>query len=141
MSKSEGRRNCPACGAKTVEYRHRLGRALATGLVRLAESGGGPVNLKDLDLTRNQWDNFQKLRYFGLAEQVHREDGTRVAGVWQITAKGRSFLDGDQRMAEYIWTYRGTAVRSEGNPVGIGDLAAGYEQREDYAASATAVTP
>lgn len=137
---SDEKRHCSACGAKTVEYRHRLGGALGTGLVRLAHAGGGPVNLKDLGLTRNQWDNFQKLRYFGLAEQVHREDGTRVAGVWRITPKGQSFVEGDQRVAEYIWTYRGKAVRSEGNPVGIRDLAAGYDQREDYAASATAVT-
>jgi hypothetical protein len=85
---------CPTCGAKIVRYRHTMNRGLVGGLVALAEAGG-EASLADLGLTRNQVDNFQKLRYWGLVEKVHRDDGTRVAGVWRVTLAGYRFLVGD----------------------------------------------
>jgi hypothetical protein len=84
---------CEHCGAKTVEYKHTFSDALAVGLFKLYAAGGGPINLKDLALTRNQWDNFQKLRYWQLVGQSYRKDGTRMNGYWHITSVGKIFIE------------------------------------------------
>jgi len=124
---------CDCCGAKIVEYKHTFNKALATGLCKLYESGGGPINLKDLSLTRNQWDNFQKLRYWGLVRKYYREDGTRADGVWEITEKGLEFIFGIS-VTKSVWTYRGEPVRFEGDTCYFSDLHDPvYERRESYA--------
>jgi hypothetical protein len=131
---------CPTCGAKTVEYHHTLNAPLAQGLFRLAQADG-PINLKYLGLSRNQWDNFQKLRYWSLAEQV-AVDGKRKKGVWAITALGRNFVDGTARLPKRVWTYRGEFVRFEDGPlVAISDLVDTYQEREVWAAEAEARRP
>lgn len=128
---------CEACGAKTVEYRHRLSEPLVKGLAKLEQAGGGPINLKELDLTWSQRDNFQKLRYFGLVLRCRREDGSRRNGVWEITGKGRMFLAGTIGVQHVAVTYRGETIRMEGEQVDatdvIGDL---YQQREQWAREA-----
>jgi hypothetical protein len=83
-------------------------------------------------------DNFQKLRYWGLVEKVHREDGTRVAGVWRVTREGYGFLAGG-RVYRAVWTYRGEfecADDEDGNrvwTVAARDVSPFYEQRPEYA--------
>lgn len=125
---------CEKCGAKTVEYRHNLSDFLVTALARLDEAGGGPLNIMDLDLTRNQWDNFQKLRYFDLVEQVSADDGRRKAGYWRITEHGRRFIRGEDRSPLWVWTYRGEKVRYDGPPMSVGQVSsARYKQRWEWA--------
>lgn len=131
MSESD----CPTCGAKTVEYKHGLSLPLVAGLVRLYRSGGGPVNLKDLGLTRNQWDNFQKLRYFGLVVQVY-EDGRRRAGMWRITRMGQLFVEGTVSRPKHAWTFRGVLQRYEGEHLYIHQVGGLYKSREEWAAEA-----
>jgi hypothetical protein len=125
---------CPTCGAKMVEYRHHLNEPMIVALAKLRRAGS-PVNLKTLDLTRNQWDNFQKLRYFDLVRQV-AVDGKRKRGVWEITPSGDAFLDGRALCYSSAWTYRGERVRWDGELVTVGSVVAGYEQREEWAAEA-----
>ena len=130
---------CPTCGAKIVRYRHTMNRGLVEGLVALAEAGG-EASLADLGLTRNQVDNFQKLRYWGLVEKVHRDDGTRVAGVWRVTHHGYRFLVGD-RVPRAVWTYRGecTGMDFIAGTVEARSVAPGYQYREEYARRALPV--
>lgn len=125
---------CPMCGASTLEHQHSLSRALVEGLVKLAEAGGGPLNLRDLGLTRNQWDNFQKLRYFELVRQV-TIDGKRKRGVWEITADGWSFLGG-RAVPRTVWTFRGEPTRRSDDTVTITTTLPGYQLREDWAQAA-----
>jgi hypothetical protein len=126
---------CPYCGAKMVEYRHRLNDPLVTSLARLRQAGGGPISLKALGLTRNQWDNFQKLRYFDLVRQVW-VDGSRKRGIWEITNSGRAFLDGRLAVHRSVWTYRGERVRWDGELVTVMAVAGGYQFREEWAEEA-----
>ena len=129
-------RICPHCYAKMVEYKHSFSKALAIGLWRLYLAGG-PINIRDLVLTRNQWDNFQKLRYWGLAAQTYRPDGTRMNGVWHITDTGRAFIEQGTGISKTVWTYRGSTQRFEGSTVFFRDEHdVAYEQRESYATSA-----
>jgi hypothetical protein len=123
---------CPHCGAKMVEYRHSMTIPLVTGLRAILRSGGGPINIKELHLTRNQWDNFQKLRYWGLVFQVEI-DGQRKKGVWQITKEGIGFLFNESQVPKRVWTYRGETVRvSNLEMVRITQIVDWYEKREDY---------
>ena len=128
---------CPTCGAKIVRYRHTMNKALVTGLATLA-AAGGEASLADLGLTRNQVDNFQKLRYWGLVEKVHREDGTRVAGVWRVTREGYAFLSG-RRVYRAVWTYRGEFECADDEDgfrvptVAARDVSPFYVQRAEYA--------
>lgn len=126
---------CPTCGASTNEYKHGLSKPLVQGLTALASSGGGPINLKALGLTRTQWDNFQKLRYFGLVEQV-AVSGKRQAGVWKITQLGLDFLAGKVVVPKFAWTFRGDVVRTEGPYITITEVKGGFQPRSVWAAQA-----
>lgn len=99
------------------------------------DSGGGPINLKALGLTRTQWDNFQKLRYFGLVEQV-AVSGKRQAGVWKITQLGLAFLAGKVVVPKFAWTFRGDVVRTEGPYITITEVKGGFQPRSVWAAEA-----
>ena len=130
-------RQCPTCGAKTVRYKHGLNSGLIQGLARLCEAGG-EANLADLALTRNQWDNFQKLRYWSLVEPVF-EDGTRKSGIWSVTPRGLEFLVGEITVPRHVWTYRGEFVEYDGADVSVEDVVAGYKHRPEYATEAVPV--
>jgi hypothetical protein len=127
---------CPHCDAKMVEYKHSFSNALAIGLWRLYLANAD-VNIKNLQLTRNQWDNFQKLRYWGLVAPAYRTAGTRLNGVWKITDLGKAFVEKATSIQKSVWTYRGQPVRFEGDTVFFLDVHdTAYAKRPDYAASA-----
>jgi hypothetical protein len=130
---------CEHCGAKTVKYKHTFSKALAIGLYKLYQSGHTPINLKNLALTRNQWDNFQKLRYWGLVAQAHREDGTRLNGEWFITPLGVDFIEKGTAIKKSVWTYRGVATEFEGDTCFFFDVhETEYKKRTQYAVEAVA---
>jgi hypothetical protein len=129
---------CECCGAKIVEYKHVFSTALAIGLHRLYMAGK-PTNLRELILTRNQWDNFQKLRYWGLVEKFIDEDGNRRSGVWDVTPLGVDFIERNLQIPKHVWTYRGEFVRSEKGYVRFAEThPADYVKRPQYAAEAEA---
>ena len=129
---------CECCGAKIVEYKHTFSRALAVGLYKLYERSGA-INIKELGLTRNQWDNFQKLRYWGLVAKAAREDGTRIGGCWVITQAGIDFIEKGVSIKKQVWTYRGETVRFDGDTCFFTDIHdVTYRTRPDYAEDAVA---
>lgn len=131
----KGKKTCPHCHASMVEYRHGLSRALIEGLVRLYRHRK-PVNLSVLELTRNQWDNFQKLRYWDLVARYTDKEGIRKGGVWTITSKGIEFVLGRIKIPKSVWTYRGERVRYVGDEVLIFQVHEGYRYMADYAEEA-----
>lgn len=125
-------KTCDECGAKMVEYKHHLNEPLVIALRRLVEAGGGPINLKMLGLTRNQWDNFQKLRYFDLVEQYCLE-GQRKRGIWRVTHVGLTFVTHKVAIPPTAVTYRGERVRYEGVPIFISEVTGLYRPAADWA--------
>ena len=124
---------CDCCGAKIVEYKHSFSKALAIGLYKLY-AAGTPINIKYLGLTRNQWDNFQKLRYWGLVAKTTDESGNRKGGCWEITSVGVNFIEKNIGIIKSVWTYRGETVRFEGSTCFFNDIhEPEYKQREEYA--------
>jgi hypothetical protein len=67
------KKTCEHCGASMVEYKHGLSVGLVTGLIKIAKVKN-PINIKQLGLTRNQWDNFQKLKYWDLVDPGKRRE-------------------------------------------------------------------
>lgn len=129
---------CEACGAKMVEYKHNINKPLLHGLTALFNAGG-ESNLKHLHLDRSQWDNFQKLRYWGLVEKFKDDKGNRIAGTWTITAKGRDFLFNRVSVQKSTWTYRGDFKRYDGEHIYAKDIDdISYKIREEYASEAMA---
>lgn len=126
---------CECCGAKLVEYKHVLNKGLVHALFELAKQDK-PVHLSTLDLTRNQWTNFQKLRYWNLVYKEMRDDGS-CTGNWYLTSDGWDFIWDRSSMAKHAWTYRGETIRLDGDRVYFSEIYdRNYRERVDYARDA-----
>lgn len=127
---------CPACGQNTLDHRHSLTKPLGEALLRVYYAGGGPLRISRLISGRSKLDNFQKLRYWGLAEQVAAPDGTRTDGYWQTTERGNLFCRRELKVPRRVWTYQGEFLEydQEDDLVDIGELQPGFLNRDDYAA-------
>lgn len=95
-------KKCECCWHKITAYTHNLSIPLVSALRQLVdhyERTKKFANLqKDLVLTKNQYNNFQKLQYFGL---VHRESSWRIP-----TVKWRDFIYWDVKcynLAATLW--------------------------------------
>jgi len=128
---------CEHCGAKVVEYKHNFNAGMANSLWQIYLVNK-PVALTDLELTRSQWTNFQKLRYWGLVEQCIDDISKRSNGLWRITDLGIQFIDdSDCTIAHNVWTFRGETMRFEGDFVYFSDIHEKfYKERPQYAAEA-----
>ena len=101
---------CPHCGANKKVYKHNLSIGLVETLKKVGlaikTKGVNDIHLqKETDLTNNQYNNFQKLRYFGLVHHV-KKDGKIMSGRWLITGKGFAFLRGDLICRKWTKTFR-----------------------------------
>ena len=128
---------CPHCGASMQVYAHSLTRGLCDALVRLYRYGS-PARLRDLALSPAMFTNFQKLRYFGLVEQVEIDE-TRT-GKWRLTDLGEQFVRRTVRVPSRVHTYRGKVQRQDGEMVLITDVLPGYFWKIDYARDAQSVS-
>lgn len=118
---------CHHCGAKIVEYPHVLNKPMIEAFKELAHANGGRANLQDLSLTKNQYTNFQKLKYWGIVESCHEN------GEWQVTDLGWQFFRGDGGLRRKVYTYRNKIVEFEGETVSIlSFLPYEYFHTEDY---------
>lgn len=87
---------CPCCGQKIVTYKHKLNKVLVSGLNKLSKHGGYS-KLRDLDLTISEFNNFQKLQYFGLVQKYPNRE-------WGITESGKNFLEGNSTAPSFVTT-------------------------------------
>lgn len=122
---------CPICKAKTVKYRHSL-QVLVPALIKFYNATKTTLytgNPGKIGLTINQHANWQKIRYWGLAER------TKDHGQWYLTIKGLQFLRGEVSVPIHAITYRGHVEGFEGPDVFIKDFPDSYVylQRKDYA--------
>ncbi len=105
---------CPHCGAKMKEWKHRLTPGLVSCLSKAIEfvhaNNRNEFHLqRDLDLSKTEFANFQKLRYFALVAQVEGKDG-----YWLITSHGGAFLRNTKGIPEWVKTYR-NKIQSKSN--------------------------
>lgn len=127
---------CSSCGQpKPLEHKHGFSEALAIGLKRLIEAGK-PINIKELGLTRNQWDNFQKLRYWDLVQKSHDSNGKRIGGCWNVTAQGLEFYSGKKSIHRHVYTVMGERTKFSGDLISFVDVHDPYKKRPEYARDA-----
>jgi predicted Zn-dependent protease with MMP-like domain len=89
------------CGAKTKKYSHNLNKGMIDSLKKLYAKNSF-TRLADLDLTINQFNNFQKLRYWGLV--------VNESGKWKHTALAERFLLNKIEIPMSVTTYRKKVV-------------------------------
>lgn len=114
---------CEHCGAKMVEYKHSLNAGLVIALKKLIVFGE-PAALKELNLTINQFNNFQKLQYWGLVTKDKEN-------LWEPTTTALNFFKGIP-IPKSVWTYRGEFVRFGDDKTDIHTLRFEYRKKQDY---------
>jgi hypothetical protein len=122
---------CEHCGASMMEYKHSLSVGLLEGLLRLYRQRK-PVNLAVLNLNHSQWDNFQKLKYWGLVEKFRGAGTNAKGGIWTITTNGIDFVTGRVKVQKSVWTYRGEFRRFDGEEVNSHQIHDAFKTVEDY---------
>ena len=106
---------CPVCGSKITDYKHSINKTLVECLARL-QAMGGRSRLDKLGLDNTHFNNFQKLRYFGLA--VPSGENSE----WQITNQGIWFLQGRIQISRFVITRNAKVIRSSTELVFITDV-------------------
>lgn len=109
-----------------MRHKHSMTRSLANILLDLNFHADFHLQ-KDLDLTKNQYANFQKLKYWGLVKQVKDK-----AGYWIVTQHGIAFANNVVKVPKNIFTFNNQVVRSEGPMVCIDELTDLWKNRESY---------
>lgn len=113
---------CKSCGANLAGRWERLTPGLCWSLVKLWErvikSDRNSVHLqKDLELNNNEYNNFQKLRYFGLIAKKRDEPGH-----WVITRRGAQFMHGKTKVNQRVRIFRNHIVEREEQMVDIFEI-------------------
>ena len=117
-------KTCDSCGAKMVDYRHKLNVGIVISLKKLYDVGGS-AHLNALQLSYISRSNFQKLRYWGLVGRREQE-----SGVWIISSYGRAFIEGKVTAPSHVWSYRG-------QPIDKDDKDITYVNFSDFVGNAT----
>jgi hypothetical protein len=94
-------KQCECCGNKVTAYSHNLNAPLVQAFEQLvkfylAKNRGASLQ-KDLNLTKNQYNNFQKLQYFGLV--------ANYGNGWTPTLLGLGFITGDKGIMNPVGTF------------------------------------
>jgi len=119
MQNSESTCKCPHCGASLEKRAHRLSKGLVNSLVlfklKVCELDRNEIHLlKDMDFTKNQYNNFQKLRYHGLVAKVYdKETRMRKSGYWLLTRRGNQFLKNLISVPVRVSTFRNRIVEKD----------------------------
>jgi hypothetical protein len=109
---------CDCCGGKLTGRYERVSKGLALSLIKFREKvleqselAGKFVNKvhlsKDIKLTQNEYNNFQKLRYHGLI--AHYKDKTTKeyeTGYWLLTKRGNLFCKDELAVPRKILIFR-----------------------------------
>ncbi len=97
---------CETCHQKIrLAHKENLNKNLLTGLQqaarRIAASGVNDIDINEFIDDTNIYNNFQKLRYFGLIHH-YRNNDVKVRGHWLITRNGWRFLRGDIKVHKWV---------------------------------------
>jgi len=78
---------------------------------------------KDVQLNKNEYNNFQKLRYFGLIEKDKNHSGN-----WKMTEQGLDFISGRLLIPTWVKTFRNKIIEKDTSGCFIQELntSAGY---------------
>jgi hypothetical protein len=103
---------CPCCGVKLNGRWENLSKGLVKSLIKfrqgVLDKNENSIHLQtDLLLSKNEYNNFQKLRYHGLIAH-YRNPVTKepVSGYWLLTRRGNQFAKGDIHIPKKVMIFR-----------------------------------
>lgn len=132
---------CPHCGASMSRYWHRLSKGLVQTLVKfkmaVIEKQENKIHVpKEVVLTKNEYNNFQKLRYHALVAKSRNAKGDHDSGYWVLTRRGNEFLKGLITVPEKVQTFRNKITDRSTNRVSVHDVmredAKVWDEKHDF---------
>lgn len=114
---------CHHCGASMMMNCAALSMHALRCLAKAAQHSE-PFQTKDLRLTKTEYPNVTKLKYWGFIRRVGKKH-------WQITDDGLDFLRGKTMQPSKIWYFRDKIVRTDGF-INVWDIVEEQESREKY---------
>jgi hypothetical protein len=118
----EGAR-CPCCDHMHRIYRRRVSRSQVRfmhDLATLSRQRTGIrlsfVDVREIAGAHMRGGDYAKLAYWGLVQRAPEDPG-----LWALTAKGWSFLQGRIRIPRYLWIEDGSVVREDSDTVDVHD--------------------
>lgn len=108
----QNKKVCANCGENMKAYWHSLTSGLVGDLIKAIEFVRGNNKnsfhlQKDLQLTKSQYNNFQKLRFHAL---VAKDKEYKESGYWLITKRGGQFLRGEIEVPKRVQTFRNSVI-------------------------------
>jgi len=110
---------CPGCEQFAKVYKRKVNSGMARSLIAMYRAGGTTwVDVTQVTDRRSREEG--KLAYWGLVEEFTegRADGGR-AGMWRVTALGRSFVLGHCTIPQTAEVYNGVCLRTYGPDTSI----------------------
>lgn len=126
---------CPTCGANLKGRWEYITRGHLTLLTKLHKAirkhNRNSVHLqKDMELTKNEYANFQKLRYNGLV--AHAPE----TGCWLLTRRGANFLKEEIDLPRGVLIFRNRIQKYHSTRVTVQSILKGKEpywlSKEDF---------
>lgn len=113
---------CPCCGEHVAQRKESLSKGLVDTLIRfyfmLHKSCAVSLHLqKQADFTKNQYNNFQKLKYFGFVENVPSKSGW-----WMLTQLGIDFISGLTYVPKFVMVFRNRTISKSDDLTNIADF-------------------
>ena len=127
---------CECCGQKIMRNRQSFSAGMATILLKSAEHFmvGTPFHLQnDIDFTHNEYTNFQKLKFWGLAEKYYNTLGMRVGGKWFLTIRALKLIRGEEKVESWLETFNNKVVARSPEMIGLADCIGTYTLPTEYA--------
>ncbi len=134
---------CPHCGQSVMQNKQIFTKALGEILLTLAckYPYGKPFHFaNDFNLTKSQYNNAQKLRYWGLIKKHYDNNGKREGGYWELTSLVRYFVQGSS-LPRVKWTFNNTVVSaSDDDLITLSEAVGSYSVPEQWAEQAKPMT-
>jgi len=112
---------CPTCSASLTGRWEYITKGNITSLRKMLESvkrnDRNSIHLQDdLDLTKTEYANFQKLRYNGLVAHAQEK------GCWLITSRGAQFLRNEIDLPKGVLIFRNRIQKYHRDRVTVQDI-------------------
>lgn len=113
---------CGACGSTLTGRWEKITPGLCRALIKfytgICAKQKNELHLqKECDLTKSEYTNFQKLRYFALAVKFKDKPGS-----WLITSRGRDFIRNYERIPKKVFIFQNKIQERSEERVSIADV-------------------
>jgi len=127
---------CLYCKRAMMAHRHTFSESLARIMLEAARQygPGQPFHLqRDFpEWSHNQYSNFQKLRYFGLAEKHRDFVGKHAGGYWHITEKALWLMNA-HKVPAWVRTFDNRVIEEAEEQVSLKEAVGYYDIPEKWA--------